>query len=406
MRFMSLRHAALMMSAAMLAACHAAHATGADPVETRGPEATGQSPAFKGQTRAPGVHSATAYAVTTVASGLDHPWALQFLPDGRMLVNERAGRMRIIGADGKLGAPLAGVPAVKASGQGGLFELRLDNDFAKNHTLYFSYFEPRPGGPGLTVASAQLSDTGLTNVKTIFAAQPGYSDDKNIGGRIVAAPDGTLFITVGDRFELMDDAQTLDNDLGKVVHINTDGTPARDNPFIGKPGARPEIWSYGHRNAEGAQINPVTGKLWTVEHGPRGGDEINIPQPGKNYGWPVISYGIDYNGMPIKTGITQHAGMEQPLYYWDPVIAPSGMLFYTGALFPEWKNNLFIGGLRGQHLARLVLDGDKVVGEERLLEDQHHRIRDVRQGPDGAIYVLTDEKDGQVLKITPKPSGR
>jgi glucose/arabinose dehydrogenase len=404
--------ALLFVAAATLCACHApaSRAGGAAQdgasFETRPTEATGQTPAFPGQTRAPAVHSHTATQVTPVATGLDHPWSLQFLPDGRMLVSERAGRLRIVAANGQLGAPIAGLPAVYAKGQGGLFDLLLDPDFAHNHTLFFSYFEPRSGGPGLTVARATLAVSGdsgsLQDVKAIFRAQPGYSDDKNIGGRLAAAPDGDLFVTVGDRFELMDDAQKLDNDLGKVIRITKDGQPAPGNPFIGKPGALPGIWSYGHRNPEGAAINPATGKLWTVEHGPRGGDEINIPQAGKNYGWPVITYGIDYNGMPIEGGITQHAGMEQPIYYWDPVIAPSGFLFYTGDLFPEWKGNLFIGGLRGQRVSRMVLNGDKVVGEEWLFTDLHKRIRDVRQGPDGAIYLLTDENPGQILKVTPK----
>ena len=403
-----MRYVVVFVLAAALGACHSSAKDGgqAATYETRPAEATGQKPAFPGQTRAPVVHSATAYSVSEVAKGLDHPWSLQFLPDGSMLVAERPGRLRIVGADGKLGDPISGVPAVYAHGQGGLLDVCLDPDFANNHTLYFSYFEPRGGNPGLTVASAQLQANALVNVKTIFSAEPGYKDDKNIGGRIVAAHDGTLFVTVGDRFELMDDAQKLDNDLGKVIRINKDGAIPKDNPFVGKPGARPEIWSYGHRNPEGAAINPESGKLWTVEHGPRGGDEVNAPEPGKNYGWPVITYGIDYNGMPIEGGITQHEGMEQPLYYWDPVIAPSGFMFYTGALFPEWKNNLFIGGLRGQRVSRLILDGKKIVGEEWLFTDQHKRIRDVRQGPDGAIYLLTDETAGQILKVTPKPSGR
>ncbi len=402
-----MRYVVVFAIAAVLAGCHrpGAGSQNGNP-ETRPTEATGQTPAFPGQTRARGVHSATAYTISTVANGLNHPWSLQFLPDGSMLVTERPGRMRIVSADGELGDPISGVPAVYAHGQGGLFDVCLDPDFAKNHTLYFSYFEPRGGNPGLTVASAQLDANALTNVKTIFAAQPGFNQTANIGGRIVVARDGTLFITVGDRFALKDDAQKLDNDLGKVIRINTDGSIPRDNPFVGKPGARPEIWSYGHRNSEGAAINPETGLLWTVEHGPRGGDEVNIPRPGKNYGWPVITYGIDYDGMPIEGGITAHAAMEQPLYYWDPVIAPSGFMFYTGTLFPEWKNNLFIGGLRGQRVSRLTLSGDKITGEEWLFTDLHKRIRDVRQGPDGAIYLLTDETAGQILKVTPKPSGR
>jgi glucose/arabinose dehydrogenase len=407
-----LRNIALVATATLISsACQArnadtAAATGAGPVETRPPEGNGQKPAFPGQTRAPGVHSKTAYQTSVVVSGLDHPWALQFLPDGRMLVSERPGRLRIIGADGKLSAPVEGVPAVEAKEQGGLQDVALDPGFAKNHTLYFTYLEGRTGGSGITVARAVLSDGGgsarLTDVKVIFRAEPGYSDDKNVGSRVVVAPDGNLFVTIGDRFKLKDKAQSLDNDLGKVIRITTDGAPAKGNPFIGKAGARPEIWSYGHRNSESAAINPADGRLWTVEHGARGGDEVDIPQAGKNYGWPVITYGIDYSGLPIGQGITQHAGMEQPLYYWDPVIAPSGMAFYTGKLFPEWQGNLLVGGLRGKQVARLVLKGAKVVGEERLLTELNKRIRDVRVGPDGAVYVLTDDKDGAVIRVTPK----
>ncbi len=395
----------LVIAAAALTACgpRASSAQSA-PVETKPPEATGQVPAFSGQTRAPAVRSATAYQTAVVASGLDHPWALQFLPDGRMLVSERPGRLRIVGADGKLSAPVSGVPAVEAKSQGGLLDVALDPGFATNHTIYFSYLEPRGATSGIAVARAELdADAGaLRSLKVIFHAEPGYDDDKNVGSRIVVARDGNLFITVGDRFELKDKAQSLDNDLGKVVRIRPDGSVPADNPFVKRKGARPEIWSYGHRNPEGATLD-ATGRLWTVEHGPRGGDEINIAQAGRNYGWPAITYGIDYNGLPIGRGLTVQPGMEQPLYYWDPVIAPSGMTFYSGALFPEWQGDLFIGGLRGQQLDRLVLKGGRVVGEERLLTALKKRIRDVRQGPDGALYVLTDETAGVILKITPKP---
>src|SRR3569623_804846 len=408
--------AAVLFAAAALSAgaCHAktadgsgagaAAVTGAGPVETRPPEGNGQKPAFAGQTRAPGVHSKNAYQTQVVVRGLAHPWALQFLPAGKLLVSERPGRLRIIGADGKLSAPIAGVPAVEAKAQGGLQDIALDPNFARNHTLYFTYLEPRAEGSGTAVGRAVLDEAGgkLDAAKTIFRAEPGYTDDKIVGSRVVVAPDGNLFVTIGDRFELKDKAQSLDNDLGKVVRITTEGQPAKGNPFIGRKGARPEIWSYGHRNQESAAINPFAGRLWTVEHGARGGDEVNIARAGKNYGWPVSSYGIDYSGMPIGQGITAKAGMEQPLYYWDPVIAPSGMAFYNGALFPEWKGDLLVGGLRAQHVARLVLKGEKVVGEERLLTELKKRIRDVRVGPDGAVYVLTDEKDGSVLKVTPK----
>jgi glucose/arabinose dehydrogenase len=268
--------------------------------------------------------------------------------------------------------------------------------------------EPRPGGSGLSVARARLVEAGgkgsLQNLQVIFRAQPAASELTNIGGRLVFAPDGTLFVTVGDRFSPANrrHAQLLDSDFGKIVRINPDGSIPRDNPFVGRAGARGEIWSIGHRNPESAAINPWTHKLWTVEHGPRGGDEINIPEAGKNYGWPVITYGIDYSGAPIGRGITQHAGMEQPIYYWDPVIAPSGMALYDASLFPAWKGSLFVGGLASTHLARLTLKGERVVGEEWLLQDQGYRIRDVIVGPDGALWVLTDDSDGRVLRIAPK----
>lgn len=399
---------------ALGAACHArSDAAPADqgvaanaPVETRPPEATGQSPAFAGQTRAPGVHSRTAYVSAVIAGGLDHPWALQFLPDGRMLVTERPGRIRLIDHDHRLSAPLAGVPRVEAKEQGGLLDLVLDPAFATNRTLYFTYLEPRSGGSGIVVARAVLEETGgaarLDRVQVIFRSEPGFDDDKNVGSRVVVAPDGTLFVTVGDRFSAREKAQLLDNDLGKVIRIAADGSIPRDNPFVGRSGARPEIWSYGHRNPESAAINPADHRLWIVEHGARGGDEVNRPDPGKNYGWPVISYGIDYSGLPIGQGITRQAGMEQPLYYWDPVLAPSGMAFYQGDLFPEWRGNLLVGGLRGKQVARLVLDGTRITGEERLLSELNRRIRDVRVGPDGAVYALTDETDGAVIRVTPK----
>lgn len=376
-------------------------------VESRPPEGTGQQPAFAGQTRAPRLNSGHPYKTEVLARGLDHPWALQFLPDGAMIVTERPGRMRLVSGNGSLSAPIGGVPPVVAREQGGLLDLALDPDFARNHTLYFTFLEPRGGDDsGIALARAELTQSGaipqLDQVRVIFRAEPSTSDDKNVGSRVVVATDGTLFVTVGDRFSLKDKAQTLDNDLGKVVRLNKDGSIPRDNPFVGRAGARPEIWSYGHRNPEGAAINPADHRLWTIEHGPRGGDEINRPDPGKNYGWPVITYGIDYNGMPIGQGITSHPGMEQPLYYWDPVIAPSGMTFYEGSLFPAWRGSLMVGGLRGKQVARLTLQGTRITGEERLLTELNHRIRDVRSGPDGAIYVLTDETNGEIIKVLPK----
>lgn len=376
------------------------------PAETRPPNAEGQHPAFPGQTRAPALTTRTAFRVTTVAGGLDHPWGEAFLPDGRLLVTERIGRLRIITRAGRVSSPVAGVPRVETGGQAGLFGLALDPRFATDHLVYLAYEEPRAGGlSGLSVARGRLVEAGagaaLQDVKVIFRAQPAMSSDANMGGRLVFAPDGTLFVTVGDRFVPAGQrrAQTLDNDLGKVVRIDADGSIPKDNPFFGRPGARPEIWSYGHRNIEAAAINPWTHQLWTVEHGPRGGDELNIPKAGKNYGWPVISYGEDYSGKPVGQGITARAGMQQPVYFWDPVIAPSGMAFYDANLFPAWKGSLFVGGLASEHLARLTLKGDRVIGEEWLLQGLHKRIRDVVVGPDGALYVLTDEARGQVLRI-------
>lgn len=400
--------------AGLLCACgvRADHASAAPkagtppPAETRPPNAKGQHPAFAGQTRAPALTTRTAFRVTTVAGGLDHPWGAAFLPDGRLLVTERIGRLRIVTRAGRISAPVAGVPRVETGGQAGLFGLALDPRFAANHLVYLAYEEPRAGGiSGLSVARGRLAEAGagpaLQDVKVIFRAQPAMSSDANMGGRLAFAPDGTLFVTVGDRFVPAGQrrAQTLENDLGKVVRIDADGSIPKDNPFVGRPGARPEIWSYGHRNIEAAAINPWTHQLWTVEHGPRGGDELNIPEAGKNYGWPVISYGEDYSGRPVGQGITARAGMQQPVYYWDPVIAPSGMAFYDAGLFPAWKGSLFVGGLASEHLARLTLKGDRVIGEEWLLQDLHKRIRDVIVGPDGALYVLTDEAPGQVLRI-------
>lgn len=391
---------------ALLCACDGRAApTAGHPQETAPPNAKGQKPAFPGQTRAPRLTTRTAFKVVTVAKGLESPWGLAFLPDGRLLVTERPGRMRIVTAAGALSPPVQGVPKVATGGQLGLFGLALDPQFARNHLVYFAYAEPRAGGSGLAVARAELTSgpaPALKNLQVIFRAQPVRDGVNNIGGRLVFARDGTLFVTVGDRFDAKALAQRLDNDLGKVVRINSDGSIPRDNPFVGRAGARPEIWSYGHRNSEAAAINPWTGVLWTVEHGARGGDEINIPKAGRNYGWPVITYGEDYSGKPIGAGITQKAGMEQPVYYWDPVLAPSGMAFYDANLFPAWKGSLFVGGLKPEHLARLTLKGDRVVGEEWLLRDQDERIRDVVVGPDGALYLLTDNDRGRVLKLVPK----
>ncbi len=338
--------------------------------------------------------------VVTVASGLERPWAVAFLPDRRMLVTERPGRLRILEADGRLSPPLAGVPDVFARGQGGLLDVALDPRFSENRLVYLSYAEPGSDGAGTAVARGRLGADRLEAVEVIFRQKPKVSGPNHWGSRLVFARDGTLFVTLGDRFNYRDRAQDLSVHIGKLVRINPDGSVPKDNPFVGRAGALPEIWSYGHRNSQGAALHPVTGVLWEHEHGARGGDEINVPEPGKNYGWPVITYGVDYSGEKIGEG-TRKAGMEQPIHYWDPSIAPSGMAFYTGDAFPVWKGNLFVGALAGRMLVRLELDGTRVVREERLLTDLGERIRDVRQGPDGFLYLLTDGPNGRLLRVTP-----
>ena len=348
--------------------------------------------------------SAGYISVQSIVSGLAYPWSLAFLPDGRMLVTERPGRMRIVMRNGQLSPPLGNVPRVFASGQGGLMDVIIDRDFVQNHTIYFSYAEPFNGGGRTTLASARLDDTEtprLADVKIIYQQHGPPSSGNHFGSRIVQASDGSLFATNGEHFTDRDMAQTFDNDLGKIVHITPDGAPVPGNPFANKPGARPEIWSYGHRNPQGLAINPVDGKLWEQEHGPMGGDEINLIMPGRNYGWPLVCYGVNYDGTPVGTGKATMEGVEAPLWHWTPSIAPSGMTFYTGDLFPGWKNSLFNGALKSEMLVRLELKGDKVVREERLLQGLRERIRDVRQGPDGALYLLTDSSSGQVLRIVP-----
>lgn len=340
--------------------------------------------------------------VETVASGLAHPWALAFLPGGGMLVTERPGRVRFVSDDGAVSPPLKGGPITREWGQGGLLDIVLDPDFADTSYVYFSYAEIDGRAAGTAVARARLVGEGpsmrFEDLETIFRMSDKTRGTRHFGSRLVFAPDGTLFVTIGERGE-PDRAQDPGDHAGSVVRINPDGSVPPDNPFV-DGGALPEIWSIGHRNAQGAAINPATGMLWTVAHGARGGDEINIPLAGRNYGWPVISYGRHYTGGRIGEG-TAKEGMEQPVFYWDPSIAPSGMAFYSGDAYPGWSGDLFIGALKETHLARLDLDGDRVVGEERLLEDLGERIRDVRQGPDGLIYLLTDSGDGQVIRLTP-----
>jgi glucose/arabinose dehydrogenase len=348
--------------------------------------------------------SAGNVALKTVVRGLDRPWGLAFLPDGRMLVTEKPGRLRIASPDGKLSPPVAGLPKMYASGQGGLLDVILDRDFAQNQTIYFCYADPVSGGARTSLASARLNDEAtaptLGDLKVIFRQEGPASRGTHFGCRIVQDRNGNLFLTLGDHGSYQDEAQNLGNHIGKIVRIRPDGSVPPDNPFVNTAGAKPEIWSYGHRNSQGAALHPQSGKLWQTEHGPRGGDEINIAEPGKNYGWPVIGFGIDYSGAKIHQS-THKAGMEQPAWYWVPSIATSGTAFYTGDLFPAWRGNLLVGGLVSRTLSRLELDGEKVVKEERLLHGLDERIRDVRQGPDGAIYLLTDASNGRILRLAP-----
>jgi glucose/arabinose dehydrogenase len=347
--------------------------------------------------------SAGQLEVQTIASGLVNPWALAFLADGRMLVTERPGRMRIVSSDGQLSPALKGVPDVWATGQGGLLDVVTDRAFKQNNTIYFCFSERTAGGGRTAVARAKLVDGDaprLEDVKVIFRQQGPLSSGNHYGCRIAQARDGNLFVTLGEHFSHRDEAQNLGNHLGKLIRITPDGAAPNDNPFVGRDGARPEIWSYGHRNEQGLAINPASGEVWEIEHGPRGGDEVNIIGKGKNYGWPVIGYGIDYNGTKIHASTTKD-GMEQPIKYWVPSIAPSGMAFYTGKLFPKWDGSLFTGALAGKMLVRLSLNGNSVTGEERLLQDLNERIRDVRQGPDGALWLLTDNAAGRILRVSP-----
>ncbi|MGB5131784.1 MAG: PQQ-dependent sugar dehydrogenase [Steroidobacteraceae bacterium] len=338
--------------------------------------------------------------LTRIATGLEHPWSLVFLPDGRLLVTERPGRLRYVTMQGAVSEPIAGVPAVYAKGQGGLLDVALDPDFSVNSTIYLSYAEPGDGDlNGTAVARAKLDGAQLTGLKVIFRQMPKVASENHFGSRLVFARDGNLFVTLGERFSERDSAQDLGTHLGKIVRITKDGKLPADNPFVGRAGAMPEIWSLGHRNVQGATLHPATGRLWIVEHGPRGGDEINLPEPGRNYGWPVITYGREYSGPAIGEG-TAKAGMEQPLYYWVPSIATSGMAFYTSDAYPAWKGSLFVGALKAQLVARLSFGADgKVTAEERFPVGQ--RVRDVRQGPDGALYLVTDEDAGQLLRLTP-----
>ncbi len=347
---------------------------------------------------------ATDLKPVVVARNLEHPWGLAFLPDGRMLVTERPGRMRIVSRDGRVGAPLAGVPAVYAANQGGLLDVVVHPQFADNRLVFFSFSEPGEGAnanlAGTAVARARLDGERLADVRVIFRQQPKVGGGLHFGSRLVFARDGRLFVTLGDRGHRKDDAQTLDNHMGKVVRIEIDGRVPADNPFVQRAGARPELWSYGHRNPQGAALHPDTGELWLTEHGPQGGDEVNVPAAGANHGWPVITHGRNYgSGTQIGEG-SERADIAPAVHYWAPIsIAPSGMAFLTSERYGDWKGQLFVGALRGQKLVRLELDGRKVVKEHALLADRATRFRDVRQGPDGWLYVLTDHEAGQIWRL-------
>ena len=376
---------------------------GLAPVETKEPNAT-YAPAFAGQTRIAGVKSATQYEGKVLTEALKSPWGITPLPDGRLLVTEREGTMRIVTSAGQVSAPITGLPKVNASGQGGLLGIRVDPAFATNRMVYWVFSEPNAEGNLTAVAKGKLSadEKTIENATVIYRATPGYKGTLHYGGRILIDKAGNLIISTGERSDLVTrpQAQSLNSGLGKVIRITKDGQPAPGNPFAGQSTARPELYSYGHRNVQGLAFNPTTGDLWENEFGPRGGDELNRIQPGKNYGWPIITYGIEYAGPKVGTGSQQQEGMEQPVYYWDPSVSPSGMTFYSSDAIPEWKNNLFIGTLSGMHLLRLVIENNKVVGEERLLADQYQRFRDVTQGNDGALYAITDQ--GRLYRVFKK----
>jgi len=366
--------------------------------------------------------SGVAFDVTVLAKGLNRPWAVEPLPNGDLLVTEKPGRLRIVTAAGEVGEPIGGLlpvgqggvsaasgqgglPPINARGQGGLLDVALSPNFARDRTIFWSFSEQREGGSGTSVARGVLTEDrrNLEQVRVIFRALPTYNNGLHFGSRLAFGPDGMLYVTLGDRFDRPNrpKVQQLDNHLGKIIRINPDGSAPADNPFNGRAGALPEIWDLGHRNVQSSAFD-ASGRLWTVEHGAKGGDELNLIEKGKNYGWPVVTYGEEYSGEPIPGAVTSREGFEPPVYYWDPVIAPSGMQFYTGDAFPAWRGNLFVGALVEKRLVRLVVEGNRVVGEEHLLTDRGQRVRDVRQGPDGALYVVTDEANGELWRITPR----
>jgi aldose sugar dehydrogenase len=374
------------------------------PLISEAANASEQRPEFPAQTRACAAPRSAPFKLTVLTTGLVNPWAVEPLPDGSLLVTEKPGRLRIVSPTGQLGPTIAGLPKVDARGQGGLLDVALSPDFVNNRTIYWSFTEARTGGNGTSVARGVLSAdrTQLEQVKVIVRTLPTYDGDKHFGSRLAFGPDGMLYVTLGERSDMITrpQAQQMGSHLGKVLRVRPDGSAPAGNPFVGQPGALPEIWSLGHRNVQASAFDPQ-GRLWVVEMGTQGGDELNLVDKGKNYGWPLIAYGEEYNGRPIGDGTTRRDGLQQPLYYWDPVIAPSGAQWYTGTAFPAWRGNLFVGALKEKSLVRLVMDGQRVVGEERLLTDRGQRVRDVRQGPDGALYVVTDERKGELWKLTP-----
>lgn len=376
--------------------------TGA-PVETK-PANSDYKPAFPGQTRIGSVKSATAYEGKVLSSDLKSPWGITTLPDGRFLITEKKGTMRIATADGKVSDSITGLPPVNPAGQGGLLGLRVDPDFASNRTVYWVFSEALPEGNLTAVAKGKLSadEKKIEGATVIYRATPAYKGTLHYGGRILIDKAGNLVVSTGERSDLetRPQAQDLKSGLGKIVRITKDGKPVAGNPFEGKADARPELYSYGHRNVQGLAFHPATGDLWETEFGPRGGDELNRIEAGKNYGWPTITYGIEYSGKKIGDSIQQKAGLEQPVYYWDPVLSPSGITFYSSDSIPEWKNNLFIAGLSSTHIARLVIENNKVTGEERLLADEKERFRDITEGRDGALYAVTD--GGKLYRIFKK----
>lgn len=374
-------------------------------IETRSPNAADQRPATADQTRACKVNSNVAHTVTVVARGLVSPWAVEPLPGGGFLVTEKPGRMRMVSAQGRVSAPISGLPRIDAGGQGGLLDVALSPTFTSDRVIFWSFTEPREGGNGTSVARGVLSRDGrsVQQARVIFRALPTYANSMHFGSRLVFGGDGKLYITTGERSDanMRRHAQQLDGHLGKVLRINPDGSVPRDNPFVGQANARGEVWTLGHRNLQAAAVD-AQGRVWTIEHGPRGGDELNLIEKGKNYGWPLVTYGIEYSGRPIAGAVTAREGFQQPVYYWDPVIAPSGAQFYNGSAFPAWRGSLFVGGMVAKALVRLQLRNDRVVGEEHLLTGRGQRIRDVREGPDGALYVVTDETSGELLRISPR----